>query len=595
MKQAEKVSCQNCKAEFVIEAEDFEFYEKMDAPQPTFCPDCRAQRRFAVWNDRKIYTGKDDITGEEIFTEYSEGSPATVCDKDYWISDKWDPMDYGRDYDFSKPFFQQVKELFNEVPRPNFTGKNMVNSEYCKNVTDIKDCYLTFSALETENCSYGYRVHGSTDLVDCMNINNCNICHQDFMLKECYQAFFSSHCESCQNITFCNNCSNCSDCFGCSNLKHKKYHIFNKEYSKEEYLKKVKEFDTGSFAVVSELKKEAKKHHLKFPTKYALNSKNTNVTGECIENSKNVRSCYSIVNGENLKYSQFMDSKYLKSDSYDESGYGINTQRALDCLGAGDGSDMVKYCWMSFTSCINLEYCYQCRSSSNLFGCAGLRHKEYCILNKQYTKEEYEELVPKIKAQMNEMPYTDRKGNVYKYGEFFPPELSPFGYNETLAQEFFPLTKEQALEKGYRWYEKPKGAYKPTVQAKDLPDHIKDVDRSILEEVIGCGNESEGICQGSGAFKVTPSELEFYQKHNFPLPRLCPDCRHAERIKQRNPMKLHKRQCMCGGEGDATGSYQNQTKHKHGDHQCSNTFQTTYDPERPEIIYCKECYQREVE
>ena len=35
--------------------------------------------------------------------------------------------------------------------------------------------------------------------------------------------------------------------------------------------------------------------------------------------------------------------------------------------------------------------------------------------------------------------------------------LSPFGYNETIAQDYFPLTREEALAKGFNWsdYEAP--------------------------------------------------------------------------------------------------------------------------------------------
>jgi hypothetical protein len=30
-------------------------------------------------------------------------------------------------------------------------------------------------------------------------------------------------------------------------------------------------------------------------------------------------------------------------------------------------------------------------------------------------------------------------------GEFFHRNLSPFGYNETVANEYFPLSKEEAI------------------------------------------------------------------------------------------------------------------------------------------------------
>jgi hypothetical protein len=214
-----------------------------------------------------------------------------------------------------------------------------------------------------------------------------------------------------------------------------------------------------------------------------------------------------------------------------------------------------------------VEYTDYCRSSSNLFGCIGLKNKQYCILNKQYTKEEYEQLIPKIKQHMNDMPYVDRKGRVYKYGEFFPTELSPFGYNETVISEHFPLVKEEILEKGYNYKEKTDNKYTITLKASDIPDDIKDVNDSILDEVIEC--EASGR-----AFKIIPFELQFYRRMNIPIPRLHPDERYKERFKLRNPMELWHRKCMNG--------------------ECENEFETTYSPDRPEIVYCDSCYKREV-
>jgi len=202
------------------------------------------------------------------------------------------------------------------------------------------------------------------------------------------------------------------------------------------------------------------------------------------------------------------------------------------------------------------------------------RGNSYCILNKQYTKEEYEALVPKIIQHMNEMPYVDKKGRVYKYGEFFPAELSPFSYNETIAQEYFPLTKEQAIEQGYTWKDPEEKNYQIDIKTQDIPDNIKDVSDDIIGKVIQCSHNGECNHQCTKAFKIVPQELQFYKKMNLPLPRLCPNCRHYERLKQRNPLKLWHRKCMKP--------------------ECTNEFETSYAPDRPEIVYCEECYNREV-
>ena len=75
-----------------------------------------------------------------------------------------------------------------------------------------------------------------------------------------------------------------------------------------------------------------------------------------------------------------------------------------ETVATGTQSSAQKFCEESVDSS-SVQYCQILRNSSDAFGCIGLRNKQYCILNKQYTKQEYEELVPKIISHMNEMPY----------------------------------------------------------------------------------------------------------------------------------------------------------------------------------------------
>ena len=578
MSKSKTKQCQKCKIKFIIEPEDFEFYKKIDVPEPTFCPDCRLQRRFNWRNERRLFKKKDDLTGKEIFSIFSPKADVKIYESDFWWSDKWDAMEYGRDYDFNKSFFEQVKYLIKEVPWPSRPVINLINSDYCMNGGDLKNCYLVFDCGNDENCAYGTQIDYSKDSYDNVNLYKSELCYEGFMLTNCYKTFFSSHCDDCQELIFSHNCVGCSNCFGCTNLRHKKYHIFNKPYTKEEYHKKLEEFNLGSFKNKEELKIEAKEHYLQYPVKFMHGRKNNDVTGNYIYNCKNVKDSYMVKNGEDLRYCYSIRYSPSAKDCYDYSIPGRNSNLVYDSLTVARGINNAKFCYNCFPDCRNFEYCMECSSSSNLFACIGLRKKEYCILNKQYTKEEYNELVPKIKQHMNDMPYIDKKGRTYKYGEFFPTELSPFAYNETIAHEYFPLTKEQALKQGYTWYDKPKPEYQATIKAKQLPDHIKDIDNSILKEVIECKSSD---CAGSTVFRIIPSELKFYQKMNLPIPRYCPDCRHKERIKQRNPMKLHHRQCM-NPSVDGSGS------------RCNTEFETTYSPNRKEIVYCEKCYNKEV-
>jgi len=574
MPQSKTKTCQNCKAKFTIEQEDFEFYKKIDVPEPTFCPTCRAQRRLAFRTGRALYKRRVEEFDKEVFSCVSSDSPFKVYHSNYWLSDRMDATKYGVKYDFNKTFFEQIKELMHEVGLPHKFGLETVNSPYSNNVAHIKSCYLMFNTGISEDCAYGINIQYSKDCYDNSDLAKCELCYEGFMLAGCYKTFFSSNCADSQEVFFSSNCINCQNCFGCINLRHKRYYIFNKPYSKEKYFKKLEESNIGSYKNILELKEKVIEFYLKFPVKFMHGRKNVNVAGDDIYNSKNVFESYSIKDGENMKYCQlilFWPSK----DSYDITVAGGELCYEIE----ESGGYQIKFNWFNLPRSVRthqagfyeMEYTIGSSDSHHLFGCAGLRHKKYCILNKQYTKKEYEELVTKIKKHMNDMPYIDKKGRIYKYGEFFPIELSPFAYNETIANEYFPLTKKQAIDQGYIWYDKPKPEYETTTKADNLPDNIKDVNNSILKEVIEC---SSSDCAGSGVFRIIPQELKFYKKMNLPLPRLCHDCRHRERIKQRNPIKLWERQCM--------------------NKECTNTFQTTYAPDRKEIVYCEACYNKEV-
>jgi hypothetical protein len=188
----------------------------------------------------------------------------------------------------------------------------------------------------------------------------------------------------------------------------------------------------------------------------------------------------------------------------------------------------------------------------------------------------------------------DKEGRVYKYGEYFPIELSPFAYNATMAQEYFPISKKEAEKKGYTWENTANRDYKVDFQPKELLDSISEVKDDIVGKVIACehGGKCNQLC--TTAFKIVKDELNFYRKMNLPLPRLCPNCRTFERLNQRTGIELHKRKCNCAGNNSLNGDYKNTVVHTHGDAPCENEFETTYSPDRQEIIYCEKCYQQEV-
>ncbi len=574
---SETKNCQNCKSDFIIESEDFDFYKKIDVPPPTFCSECRMQRRMSFLNERTLYKRTCDMTGESVVSLFPQDSDVPVYSPKAWWSDSWDAIDYGQDYDFSRPFFEQFGELLRKVPQ--FALQNqyttMTRTEYVNMGTYLKDCYLVFNTAYSEESAYTtFFLHGKKCL-DIYQGDNCESCYESTYLHKCYKAFYCELCADSMDIYFSRNLINCHDCFGCSNLRSKSYYIFNKPYSKIDYFEEISKFNLGSYNVVEEIKKKANEINVSSIRRFAEESHNKDVSGNRLYGCKNTHNCFEMYEAEDSKYCQFVFYKPVR-DCYDMTLWGQNATRIYECMGAGDSQDMIKFSFDCWAPGFNIEYSYHIVSpNKNIFGCIGLKNKEYCILNKQYTKEEYEELIPKIKKHMNDMPYIDKMGRIYKYGEFFPTEISLFAYNETFAQSYCPLTKEKILEKGFKYKDIETNVYKITLKAKDIPDDIKDIQESILEEVIECEVSKK-------AFKITQMEYQFYKSMNIPIPRLHPDERHKSRLQKQNPMKLWHRSCMC-----------EQKTHNH-EGRCSNQFETSYAPDRPEIVYCEKCYQQEV-
>ncbi len=602
--------CQNCKSEFVIEPDDFQFYKRMSVPAPTWCPECRAVRRLIFWNEHNLFRNKDSLTGKGLFSGWPEEAPLKIYEHDYWWSDKWNPLDYGRDYDFSRPFFEQFKELYYSVPWPSRSIRGLINSDYSDKASYLKNCYLCFNAGNGEDCAYGVAFVGMRSSFDFYCTLSSELCYELYRVNNCYQVFFSEEAADCLNSWFLVDCTDCQNCFGCVSLSHKKYHIFNTPYTKEDHEKKLKEFNLGSYQSLLKIKKEFEEFRLHFPVKYIHSTPDcVNISGDYVYWSKNARHCYEVGGVENSKFIH-NTSQYVK-DSYDYSNWGENVELIYESVNCGDSCHNLKFCFDCWPACRDLEYSVNCHSSSDLFGCVGLKKQQYCILNKEYSKDEYFSLREKIVRHMDEMPYISRvtsnpagkqasngagKGQetreiVYKYGEFFPPEFSPLAYNETKAQDYYPLSRAAAEARGYFWREPKKREFWIAVPAVDLPDHIKDADESLLAKTIGC-------LRCGGAFRFIRNEFDFYKRFGLPLPRLCPSCRYAERLKNRNPMKLQKRKCMCTGLQSAKSQtqivYENTTRHFHGAEPCPNEFETAYAPERPEIVYCEECYNQEV-
>lgn len=538
-------SCKNCQTNYEIKDSDLAFYNRLDVPIVELCHGCRRQERLAFRNERNLYKRKCDLTGKPILSIYSKDKPFKVYDQETWWSEKWNPLDFGRDFDFSRSFFEQFKELMLVVPRRNLAYFQSENSDYTNFCSYNKDCYLLFSSDYNHGCLYVSNLQKCTDCVDCYIGSESELCYECFNFHKSYQCVFSKNIDSCSECIMVDDCKNCKNCLFCKGLRGKQFYICNKPYSKEQYYNYLASLNLGNSKSLIIAKQKFHDFFVKQPCCCSNNINTENCSGDYLRNSKNCANSFNVSGSEDCSY--ICDSVDCKNClDCDETGNSELCYQTVDAFPNVYNSTFILF--SANTSF--MDYCDHCYNSQNLFACVGLKKHKYCIFNKQYSEADYKILRSKIVDHMK------KNG---EWGNFFPKDLAPFVYNESSAYPVFPLTKAEAVSKGYKWKEDDEK--KLINQNYQAPDQIADVNNDILEKIL--------VCEETGKnYKIIPQELNFYKKLKLPIPKKSPDRRNFERYRLRNPAKLWERNCG----------------------KCQAAIKTTYSPERPEIVYCEKCY-----
>lgn len=471
-------------------------------------------------------------------------SPYTVYCKDCWWGDSWDPKDYGQDYDPSRPFMDQLKELFLKVPKAGALQVNNENSDYNALLYFSKDTYMSPGCYFVENCFYVRKSQYSRDCAASNGLNKCELVAESTNCDNCYNCHHLLNCRNCSASSYLSNCTSLENSFMCSGMSNKKYCFKNTQYTQEEYEKIRRDYDSKS---ITEIDREYHEFLLTIPQR-ALNQLNCeNSTGDYLQNCKNALDCYDCF--------EVQDSRHLTEcvkikDSMDLSMHDKDVELCYELCTGGEKSYLTKFSYCAVASPFS-EYTYSCLYLSHGFGCDGFHSRhEYIILNKQYSPEEYTKLRARIiedmraEASVREDRAEAENGNFEAaYGEFFPYSLSPFAYNESVAQDYFPITEELAKQYNIPWKTRPV----PAIQSG--PD---------VHTCIQCAKQ----------FKIITQEKELYSKIGLPLSNKCPECRYLGVMSWKNPKQLYARTCT----------------------NCGTDMQSTYAPDRPEIVYCEACY-----
>lgn len=555
-------TCANpwCKAPFEITEDDLAFYKKISPvfhdkeetiSPPTLCPECRMQRRQSYRNEHCLYRHICDLCGKSTISSFPQESPFPVYCVDCWWSSRWEPLRYGADFDFSRPFFSQFLELEHRVPKAAALQLNNENCEYNLLLAFSKNAYLCPGSFFVEDCYY---LRKSQYCRDCANANVLNKCELVAESTNCDGCFMSHHlvnCRQCASSSFLKDCSNLQDSFMCSGIHNKRYCFKNKVLTPDAYATTLLAYRDKA---PEDLWAEFVAFDVTVPKRAQSQLNCEGSTGDSLSNCHRAVSCSDCFNVEDSKY--LFECEGVK-DSMDLTSHDKDIELCYEMSSGGEKSYLTRFCYCTIASPRSL-YLSSCFYQADSFGCDGLHERgQYRILNKQYTKEEYERLLPKIIAHMRETK---------EWGEFFPIAESLYAYNESVAQDFFPLTHEEVLRRGWKWREPTDDMQKVSrvIPAASLPSSIEEIPDDILNWAIECSATKR-------PFRIIKQELDLYRKMKLPIPHFHPDERHRRRMLLKNPRRLWKRPCM----------------------KCGQEMETTYAPDRAERVYCEECYRKE--
>lgn len=530
-----KRECQSCRSSFEITERNFDFYagitptvgeKRFAIPEPTRCPICRWQRRLAFRNERQLYQRNSDLSDKQIISVFSPDSGYKVYDQDEWFSDAWDGCEFSRPFDFSRSFTEQFSDLIRAVPHAALYTTNTENSHFTNYALNLKNCYLVFGATDDENCLYGNFIISCRDCLDCISMVDSELCYEGITSVACYNCSFFMNCRNCTDSLFIEDCESCQSCLLCFGLYKKEFHVLNQPVGKQRFEEIRQTLFPLTRSKIQELYSQLTELKQDLPHRGAHIYASENCSGDMVFNSKNCAFCFDATDCEEGMYLHNSKKCFMAQDCSYNAPLGIQFGYEA-CSSLGSQLMGTFLCWY----CDYTYYSMECRSSKHLFGCMGLRNKEYCVFNQQLSRKEYEELVPRIIASMQQ------RG---EWGEYLNPKLSFFGYNETVAQENLPLVRDKARSAGWNWRDTVPPAPQGTPR-QDIPEDIRSVDRAFAGSVLSC--------QRSGrSFKINSAELDFYLKQDLPLPHLCPDERHFDRLARRLPRRGWWRKCASTGE-----------------------------------------------
>ena len=515
-----------------VSADDLEFLKKFDVPAKFHrSPLYRHLHRSMFLPSLKLYQAKSALSGTRLLSMYPPERKYKILSVDEWWGNTWQAINYGRPYNFTRSFFSQFSELFQDVPKYNIFLESSENCDYSLSTGHSKNCYYCNRVYRSQDCYYCEMCNSGCDhLCDCLWVSKSSWLYDCSICNSCNDSISLFQCENCYDCYYCIDCAGCSYCLFCCNLRHASYCFNNRQVSKEEFFRLKAQYIDGRLSTRKsclEIFGEVWDH-----TVWSCSSLNNceDCLGDVLYNCAHCHECYYSLRLNNSRYCSDVYPSGSASYGFDLTGGG-SAELVFNSVSVGRACYLLRMC-LKCRDCSNLTYCTDCFNCESCFGCSGLVHKQYCVLNKQYHKDEYRELTQRIIAQMTQ------SGD---WGLFFPLSMAPFPFNHSFGPSYVDLSREEALSYNFPWRDPPKREQNTEAAVARIPESISDFTDDMRQQALCCARSGR-------LFRISKPELELYRKMSLPPPQLSPDERSKDRRKRLRPRHMWPRNCRKTGE-----------------------------------------------
>ncbi len=489
--------------EWMMDEEEISWYKKFYVPPSPYSPKARLWHLAAIgWSAYQWWWNKHPETGQPILSYVHPASGIKVLPDTEWFA-----KDFSDTYltpSFERSVFDQFRELQLKVPvNATRNVKEPENSIASVSAGDVNSYFA--QASRSRNCVYVADCMDAEDCVECSACENIRECYRVSHCQRMFRCGFANECMDCQTSSFIFDCRNCEFCFGATNKRNKKYLWWNEQLTKEEWEQRIATIKPSSYAWLQEFKARYMNmigSESIWPESF--NSQSQGCIGEYMLRCTNCRySFFGLDSRDNYFGFGFYNAS---NNAFATAIVGENNYQS----GTNGESSNTKFS-TSLVRCDDLEYSFNCYDCTHCFGCVGLRHKTFCIFNKQYTEDAYWKLLDELKCHMLE------KG---EYGRPLPIKFS-FSYFPESGPAYYLGAEQEDWDKigMMRFEASSDGAFgelrtdKPLRKSAEVPD---DIESLRAEEWLGIPIED---LETKRPFTILRPELDFYQRMHIAPPR----------------------------------------------------------------------------